>query len=399
MHDTVNGGRYRPRRGNISNGEEAMRIAFLSTMSGYYGGEVHLAGLASGLSRRGHSVLCLARKDSLLLDRLQRLGLPAMGVPACHWYEALHVARIRSRLVQFGAHVLHTHLPRDYYTAAAATLGTGTVNVGTRHQLFPIGAPAFKRPFLGRFAALIAVSEAVRTPLTASDVLPAGRIHTVPNGIQAGPVGRSGSPAAGPLRVACGARAADPVVGFVGRLCESKGVDVLVRAAALLHRSWPRLKVCIIGEQDGSGRYLARLRQEVAAGGLQDVVHFLGYRPDAARAGREFDVQVLPSRAEPFGLVTLEAMAQACPVVVTDSGGSPEIVRDGVEGFLVRPGDAAQLAGRLDVLLDSPGLCREMGRRGRRRVVEDFSLEMMLDRTEQVYRQALGRPAASVAAD
>jgi len=80
-------------------------------------------------------------------------------------------------------------------------------------------------------------------------------------------------------------------------------------------------------------------------------------------------------------------------VVVTNSGGSPEIVRDGVEGFLVEPLDVSQLASRLEVLLSSPGLCREMGSRGRRRVEQEFSLDVMLDRTEKIYRQAAGLPA------
>ena len=83
-------------------------------------------------------------------------------------------------------------------------------------------------------------------------------------------------------------------------------------------------------------------------------------------------------------------MAQGLPVTVTNSGGSPEIVRDGVEGFLVAPNDARTLAGRLDCLLDSPGLRREMGARGRARVMSRFTLDQMLDATEVQYMKVLG---------
>jgi glycosyltransferase involved in cell wall biosynthesis len=86
-------------------------------------------------------------------------------------------------------------------------------------------------------------------------------------------------------------------------------------------------------------------------------------------------------------------MAQRRPVVVTETGGSPEIVRDGIDGFLVAPGDAAALALRLACLLESPGLRAEMGRRGRLRVERWFTTERMVRATEGVYRAALGRTA------
>lgn len=368
-----------------------MNIAYLSTMTGYYGGEVHLAGLAAGMRERGHQVLCVVRPDSQLLRRLPGLGLSVQALPLLHWYDPVMMSRLGRLLRKRGIEILHTHVPRDYYTAAVASLGTEVVNVGTRHQLYPIGLPVLKRPFLGRFEVMIAVSQAVRGGLIGSLAMDNDRVVTVPNGIALPAAAVLDDPVAGPLRLACGAAAQDPVVGFVGQLCPSKGLETLITACARLSGNWPRLKLCVIGEGDENGQYLARLKGLAADLGVSGAVHFLGYRPDAAQAAREFNVQVISSLAEPFGLVTLEAMAQSRPVVVTNTGGSPEIVRDGVEGFLVRPGDDAQLAGRLDVLLDSPGLCREMGRRGSRRVAREFSLDLMVDRTEEVYRQALGK--------
>ena len=375
-----------------------MRIAYLSTMAGFYGGEVHLADLAAGMRDRGHDVVCIVRPGSQLDVRLRRRGLPVVAMPLLHWYEPWGMARLGRFLRERGIQVLHSHVPRDYYMAAVATAGSGIANVGTRHQLFAIGLPFLKRPFLGRFQALIAVSEAVRKSLVASHVLDPDRIITIPNGIPPVRTRPAGSPWAGHLHLACGAAATDPLIGFVGRICPTKGLETLLRAAALLRDDWPRLKLCIIGQEDGATGYLDHLQSLVEDLRLEGRVHFLGYREDARTAAGEFAVQVVCSRAEPFGLVTLEAMAQGRPVVVTDTGGSPEIVRDGVEGFLVRPDDPGQLARRLDVLLDSPGLSLEMGARGRRRVARHFGLEQMLVRTEQVYRQVAGPPLAREAA-
>jgi glycosyltransferase involved in cell wall biosynthesis len=105
-------------------------------------------------------------------------------------------------------------------------------------------------------------------------------------------------------------------------------------------------------------------------------------------------VQVVPSWAESFGLVTLEALVRGVPVVATTAGGTPEIVRDGREGLLVPPGDPATLADRVDRLLASTELRRAMGEAGRERVERRFSLDRMVDATVDVYAGVLaGRPA------
>jgi glycosyltransferase involved in cell wall biosynthesis len=355
-------------------------------MTGYYGGEVCLLNLAVGLKGRGHSLACVVRPESRLRRELTARGVEVLSLPLVDWFEPVSVARLRRWLVQEDIQILHTHLPRDYFIAATATLGTRVMNVGSRHQLNRISLSLLKRPFLNRFSAMIAVSGAVSRGLVTSDIMDPQKIVTIPNGIPE--VGTE--PACIDLRQSAGVGPETPVVGFVGRLCPGKGVETLLEAASLLLPRWPGLKLFILGDGPGLGDYVLGLRRSACQLGLVDHAHFFGYVDNAAAACAAFDVQVVSSRAEPFGLVTLEAMAQGVPVTVTNSGGSPEIVRDGVEGFLVEPGDADTLARRLDCLLDSPGLRREMGGRGRERVRRHFTLERMLDATEALYLKTLG---------
>jgi len=363
-----------------------MRIACLSTMSGFYGGEVHLTQLAQGLQDRGHHVVSLVRPHSQLALRLRDLGLEAIPLAPHDWYDPVSMSRLGRWLRGQGIQILHTHLPRDYYIGATVTLGTDIRNVGTRHLLRPISKPVFKRPFLRRFHAMIAVSDAVRRGLAATDVLDPDRVEVVHNGIPLRPP----DPARwARWRLARGLRTADPVIGYVGMLAPEKGLDTLLTAVAALAPHHPRLKVVLLGDDRGRPGYAALLAQRAQALGLAGYVDFLGYVPEAAGLSGAFDVQVICSQAEPFGLVTLEAMAAGRPVVATDSGGSPEIVRDGVEGFLVPPQDARRLAVHLETLLHSPGLRREMGARGRARVATDFSLAAMVTGTENVYRKVL----------
>lgn len=364
-----------------------MTIAFLNTMSGFYGGEACLVELATGLVARGHRVMCVTRPGAELADRAAAAGLETVRMPLVDWFEPRGVLLLRRLLVARGVEILHTHVPRDYYLAAVATAGLGVRNVGTRHQLRPIGAAPLKRPFLRRFSALIAVSAAVRRGLEGARLLPDDRLVTVPNGVPFPPP----APRTG-LRRRAGVAPDAPVVGCVGRLCPTKGLEVLLAAAVRLRTQWPDLRVIVVGGESGDPDYGERLRRRAADLGLAAAVSFLGYVPEAGRYCGEFDVQAVPSWAEAFGLVTLEAMARGRPVVATGTGGSAEIVRSGREGYLVAPGDAAALADRLGRLLRSPDLRRGMGERGRERVRRSFSSDRMVDATLEVYERVLERP-------
>lgn len=360
-----------------------MHIALLSSQRTYYGGEVHLRDLAWSLRARGHRVACLVRPDSALADRLRRDDLEVHTLPIVDWYEPAGMAALARRLRRLRPDLLHSHSPRDYYIASVATLGTSIVNVGTRHQLRPIACARLKRPFLRRFAAMIAVSEAVRDGLLASG-LPARRLVTVTNGVRLPEAAERPCDLRRELGVGPDT---GPVIGCVGRLCPTKGPEDLLRAAALLHGRWPGLQVVLIGADCDHGAYTRRLRDMART--LRLAAHFCGYREGAARLLPALDVLAVPSRAEPFGLVTLEALARGVPVVATGSGGSREIVRDGEDGLLVPPADPAALAAALHRLLADPALLDRCRRSGPRRVADRFTLAHQIAATERVYALAL----------
>lgn len=154
---------------------------------------------------------------------------------------------------------------------------------------------------------------------------------------------------------------------FVGRLAAVKGVPVLFEALAQLHEARPDVTLCLVG--DGPER--AALEAEAQALGLTHALQFTGYR-DAdfvADALTRADVLVLPSFAEGVPVVLMEAMAARLPVVATSVAGVGELVEDTVSGFLVPPGNAAELARAILAALDAPP---QMGEAGRARVVADF---------------------------
>ncbi len=370
-----------------------MKIAYLSTQTEYYGGEVHLCNLAAGMRARGHDVQCVVRPDSALARQLTANDVPVYRLPLVDWYEPVGMVRLWRWLRREQVQILHTHTPRDHYIAALATATLPIGNVGSRHQLQPFSKPRLKRPFLRRIGAMIAVSDAVHDGILRSRVVDPARVITIYNGVD---TARS-LPERDGLRDSLGLDSQTLVVGFVGRLCPTKGIETLLAAGQLLvHDGWDRLRIFILGDDPRGGSYESFLRQRAGDLGLQRYVHFFGYVDDAERASADFDVQVVASEAEPFGLVTLEGMANRHPVVATASGGSPEIITDGVDGYLVAPDDPSALAARLDDLLRQPELRRVIGHRARERVERVFSLTHMLARTEAVYRSVLDGTALPV---
>lgn len=153
-----------------------------------------------------------------------------------------------------------------------------------------------------------------------------------------------------------------PTVGIVGRLDRWKGQETFLRAAALLAARRPELRFAVVGGAilGTEGAYPDELRRLARELGLADAVHFTGHRHDVHDWQDALDVVVHGSHAEPFGLVVLEAMALAKPLVAAAEGGPSEIVEDGRSGLLVPPGDPVALAGALARILDDDALAARL---------------------------------------
>ena len=183
------------------------------------------------------------------------------------------------------------------------------------------------------------------------------------------------------------------IVGAAGRLSPEKGFDVLVRAAGRVVRRDPSVGFIVFG--DGACR--TRLRRQIQAGGLTDRFVLAGFRSDLDRFLPNFDLLALPSFTEGMPNVVLEAFAAGVPVVSTAVGGAPEVVEDGVSGFLVPAGDAAALADRISAALETEERLRDMGMHGRERVHDQFTFAVQARAYRRLFEELKGGRAASPA--
>ncbi|HLV77803.1 MAG TPA: glycosyltransferase family 4 protein [Marinobacter sp.] len=172
------------------------------------------------------------------------------------------------------------------------------------------------------------------------------------------------------------------VVSCIGRDRPGKGFSTLISAMEFVPDECP-LYLLLVGDLEKN----EALVRQVKASRHSDRIRFAGYRNDAPQVAGASDALVLPSESEGLPRVVIEAMAYRRPVVVTEAGGMPELVTDGVEGYVVPVRDPKALAEALIRLADNRVAATAMGDRGRRRIETDFSIQVTVNRTIGLIRQ------------
>jgi len=181
-----------------------------------------------------------------------------------------------------------------------------------------------------------------------------------------------------------------PIVGTVARLAPKKGQVDLIEAAALVVRRRPDVTFVLAGD----GELRGDLSAQAKSLGLNGHVRFLGAVDDPIPLLGRMDIFTLPSHMEGMSNAMLEAMAAGRPIVATGVGGNSEVVVPGETGLLVPPRDPARLAEAILALVNDPKRAAAMGAAGRARVRAEYSVETMVKRLEDLYRELLARKAA-----
>ena len=257
---------------------------------------------------------------------------------------------------------------------AARLLGIGIVS--HLHGFLYMPMERSRRRSIRHVRAFVSISRAITESAVRAGVDPR-RIQEIPNFVERVP---EASPPPMPTQLA---------IGIFGRVAQWKGQKEFLRATMQVLPRFPGLRVYVVGDaSDGDPRYLAECREIARSSPFADQIQFTGLVTDVAAYYRKCTVVVHSSiEPEPFGMVVIEAMAEGRPVVASMLGAPPEIIQEGVEGYLVNPKDPDAMARRLIELLAEPTLAADMGRRGHKKVLTTYDPSIAARRFERLYME------------
>lgn len=185
-----------------------------------------------------------------------------------------------------------------------------------------------------------------------------------------------------------GCREDEFLIGTVGRYHPFKSYEYFVRVAKMVLKELPNSKFLIVGRDFyRDNKYLNYLRKLAKQLGVENKFIFMDKQGDIPRVFAALDVFILPTLEEPFGRVLIEAMACGKPTVAFRSGGVVDIVEDEATGFLVKPKDVIEMAGKISYLFENSDTASEYGRNGRMRAERVFSIKTHTEKIENIYRE------------
>ncbi len=369
-----------------------MHVVHISKVTGIAGSESHLLMLLPGLAGRGIGVTMVmledpARRADDFYEAMAARGVAVERVPIRSDIDLTLTRRLAGKLERLKPDIVHTHLIHaDLYGMAAARRAGVKRAVSSRHNDNPFRHnPAIRlanRRAMRRANRVIAISEALNRFVREVEGVPAEKVTTIHYGLEP-PDFPANAREEGRRRFGYGGDT--PVVGMFGRLIRQKGVDTLLNAFVLVRQTIPDVALLIVG--DGDQR--AELEELAGNLGIGGAVTFAGWVPQAYNLMPICDLIAMPSRWEGFGLVALEAMGSARPLIASRVSALPEIVRDGETGLLVPPDDPAALAEAIILVLSDHSLALRLGEAGYRRLADSFSVDKMIRGTLSVYEDVI----------
>ncbi len=356
-----------------------MRILLITTHINFGGISSYTFTLAKALISRGHDVVC-ASSSGNMLSLFKKNGIRTINIPINTKSElspmlilSLFRLLMLNKTEKFD--IIHAQTRVAQVLASYMSKIIKIPFVSTCHGFFRRNIGRQIYPCWGE--RVIAISEAVKKHLMLDFYLPEERVKLVHNGIDID-------------RFKVLPRRSDPdhkdrTVGIIARLSTVKGHKYLIGAMSEVIREFDDARLFIFGQ----GKIKYELVRQAESLNISEKVFFLPSISNTPEVLQEIDIFVMPSVQEGLGLSILEALACGIPVVASNVGGIPSIIKHDVSGLLVEPGNSMALAGAIMRLMEDRNLAMRLGQKGRQEVEERFNREKMVADIEKIYEEVL----------
>ncbi len=353
-----------------------LRIVHIDTGRSLRGGQRQMLMLARGLRDHDHEQMIVCVEGSSVESRARQEGFQVFSLPPSDPGHAFGILLLRQQLRMWRPKIVHAHDGRGQTIGWLASVGLPIKRVASRRVTFlPSDGWTYRLKYGRTCHAVIAVSENIRG-LSVQAGVPRERIMVIPDGIEMLRDLPSPSEKLN-LRKSWRCDEDEFLIGFLGASTLEKGQDVAIEAMNLLAEQMPNARLILAG---GGAADTHSVRARVLR---------LGPIEDLGQLMPGLDLFIMPSLAEGLGSSALWAMSYGLPVVATRVGGLPEIIVENETGWLVPPNSPQALAEAILQACGDRDRLAEFGRRARARV-ERFSADIMVSRTEELYRQITG---------
>lgn len=363
------------------------KILFLIHQFAQGGAEQQMFELVKGIDKEKFSVAvgCLVRGGKKWEDFRAIQNIKVVCFDRKHRFNIFVLAKIVSFLRENPVDIIHAYLaPAAVFGILAGLMSqTPILIIGERGQtsFATLGSRiyAILATLIARFTDLIITNSVAGRQRTIDSGVSPDRIVVIPNGVSSERLRMKTT------QTRCTLKINDhcPILGNVASFVHIKDHLTLLKAVLLVRTKYPHVRCLLVG----NGPLGDRLQEYVKRMQLSENVVFLGYQDSVTDFIRLFDVAILSSKYEGCSNFILEAMACGKPVVATDAGGTSELVIDGATGFLVDKEDPQALATAVLKLLKDERLRAKLGIAGRQRVEQEFRVERMIKRTEEIYER------------
>lgn len=367
---------------------KAVNVLQFICPSGFYGAEMWILALAKNLDReKVNCALAVTRESDTqnleICRRFGSLGLETHEIPMRGRFDPGGIAGLVRYVKEHRISVIHTHGYKSDLMGLLAGRIAGVKVIATPHgfenapnrklQLFiSIGSRALKR-----LDAVAPLSDELRSDVRKLGVSPE-RIHLIQNGVDLEEIEAERS-----RETVSPWPSGEKTIGYVGQIAHRKNIGDLIRAFDLLHAEHPGVRLCLVG--DGPQR--ADLEALAASLPCAPHIEFMGYRSDRLSLMKHFDIFAMTSSLEGIPRCMMEALAMEVPVAAFSIPGVDKLVIHEKTGLLAQFGDAAGLCGCFTRLLDDTGLARNVARKGRQHVLDNFSAKRMADEYTALYEK------------
>ena len=372
---------------------DRLAILHIDPEQSWGGGETQVLSLSRYLHQAGHRSVVAADPRGCLYQRLRQENLLCQALRIRNDLDILAGYTLRC-LVQ--ADLVHSANPYDlvhFHTARAHALspwlsGLPIKRVVTRRMDYPLKKGHWTRLlYTHSVDTVVAISHGVQAALLAGGV-PETRLRRIPSGVDTEcfvfrPETRASMRAH--LFQQYGIGLTDSLIISTGALVGRKDSHSLIQAVHHLHKNGLQPHALICGE----GPLRASLEAEVQALGLDSYIHFIGFCPDVPAYLTAADMFVHVPVWEGLGVAVIEALAAGLPVIASQVGGIPELIKDQSTGLLIRPQDPIALADALGRLIHTPGFARALGQAGQAHAQEYFDVHAMARANEVLYYELL----------